>query len=116
MKPRHTQPDANQKQIEDALQQIGFWTYRTADCPIQVQRITQERFHPLDLLVIGYNVRKDCIDITLWEIKSSDTAPFTSGEEMFLDAIQRWWNGVNIPVRVAYSLEDILQYYGRLTQ
>lgn len=114
MKPRHTKPDANQKQIEDALQALGFWVYRTADCSIYKNYVSENEFHPLDLMVVGYNVDTDQIEITLWEIKSSPDSTFTDDETLFIDAIQRWWQNKPVPINVAYSLDDILHFYGRL--
>lgn len=114
MKPRHTKPDKNQKEIEDALQTLGFWTYRTADSSIQRNVITDNEFHPLDLMVVGYNVNTDAIEITLWEIKSSRDAKFTDDETLFIDAIERWWSHQDVPIGIAYDLDDILRYYGRL--
>jgi hypothetical protein len=107
---KYKRPDANQLEIEQYLQQLGFWTYRTAnDNP---QRNSNDReFHPLDLLVLGINRRTDRVELTLWEIKTDENASFTDKEELFIQEIDRFFDRVT-PVAVATSLNNILDWYG----
>jgi len=110
-KPKHTRPDANQKEIERELQQLGFWTYRTANNGPQLNAFTQNVFHPLDLLVLGRSNYSNKTELSLWEIKISDKASFTPQEEEFLASVVVWFSG-EAPIKVATCTEDILAHYG----
>ena len=110
-KPKYTRPDANQKQIEQYLQQLGFWTYRTANDGPQLNIHTQNVFHPLDLLVLGRSRITDRAELTLWEIKTDDKASFTEPEKRFLSSVPIWFD-CEVAVGVATDLNDILAYYG----
>ena len=111
MRPRHTTPDANQLDIEHELQQLGFWTYRTANNAPQMNKLTKNVFHPLDLLVLGLNRHTDLVELTLWEIKVDDDSSFTDPETTFINAVRAWFP-ISVPVRIATSVHDILTYYG----
>lgn len=113
IRPTHTKPDANQKEIEQQLQHLGFWTYRTANGSPQTNAVTSNVFHPLDLLVAGVNRHTDKVELTLWEIKSAPDASFTPSEEQFIYEIDHWF-ARHTPILVAYDLDDILDFYGWL--
>ena len=110
MKPHYTKPDANQKSIEQYLHQLGFWTYRTANDSPQTNSISQNEFHPLDLLVVGINRATDRVEMTLWEIKVNEKSSFTQQEEQFIHSIDKFFNRIT-PIGVAYSVDDILTHY-----
>ena len=110
-KPRYTKPDANQLQIENYLQELGFWTYRTANNSQQTNKFTKNKFHPLDLLVLGRNKRTGLVSLSLWEIKVTQDSSFTDPETTFLSAINEWYNLDPLPIRVCTSVDDILAYY-----
>lgn len=113
-KPTHTRPDGNQRQIERTLQTVGFLVYRTADCKIYRNHSLGVDFHPLDLLVLGLNLHTHRHELTLWEIKVDTDAPVTKAEQDFFEELKYRCRNTEIPVRFAYSADDILDYYGRL--
>ena len=107
---KYKKPDANQLQIEQYLQQLGFWTYRTANDAPQHNSYERE-FHPLDLLVLGANRRTNQTELSLWEIKVGSDSSFTDQELIFLESVKRFFDD-EVPVRIATSVDDILAWYG----
>lgn len=111
MRPKHTHPDNNQLEIERYLQELGFLTYRMCDSSPQRNSVTKTEFHPLDLLVLGLNHHTNRVELTLWEVKTKDNAPFTDQEIAFFSLIADRF-GSEVPVNTVYVVDDILLYYG----
>jgi len=110
-KPRYTKPDANQLQIENYLHELGFWTYRTANNSPQTNKFTKNKFHPLDLLVLGRDKHTNLVVLSLWEVKVTTKSSFTDPETTFLNALSEWYNSDPLPVNVCTDVDDILTYY-----
>jgi len=110
-KPRYTKPDSNQLSIENYLQELGFWTYRTANSSPQTNKFTKNKFHPLDLLVLGRDRYTDLIMLSLWEIKVAANSSFTNQEAAFFVALRNWYDSDPLSINTCTDVKDILAYY-----
>ena len=104
MRPhRGTRNDANQSQIVEELRYLGFYVVIISRLP--------GRLGGLDLLVLN---RKRGSDTPAWlmvEVKTSREAPFTKEETATLVELEERF-GDAAPVLVAYTVEDVLRWYG----
>lgn len=99
MRPRHPHPDANQAQIVRDLRALGF----------TVHDVSPLGGDALDLFVGGEVVYLGRFEWLQVELKANG-GRLTAGEAAYLEKHPHpiW------PVLVAYSTEDVLEWFGRI--
>ena len=106
-RPKYTKQDANQLTIEQQLLELGFKTMRTSNGSTD----SLSEVHPLDLFVLGLHRKMNVSVWSQWEIKTSESASVTEGEIKWM-ATAKFLFGRDVPVQFAYSVDDILSWYG----
>jgi len=106
-RPKYTKQDGNQNDIENQLLELGFKTLRVSN----MTKDTNSDVHPLDLFVLGLHRKLNVPVWSQWEIKVRDASEFTDSEIKWL-AQSKWLFGEDVPVLVAYDVDDVLKWYG----
>jgi hypothetical protein len=106
-RPKYTRQDDNQRDIEVQLQELGFMTLRTSNSSVD----GYSGAHYLDLFVLGMHRKFNAPIWSQWEVKVSKESEFTESEMHWLSHSQYLF-GSDVPVLVAYSVDDILKWYG----
>ena len=105
-RPRHPRPDGNQAQIKADLKASGFVHIWLNISPLSVKE------GGADTLVLGYSLRLKRATLLLVEIKQPGKK-LNANEQEFHDDVREKF-GLDAPLIVAYSAEDILRWFGQI--
>jgi len=99
-RPKHPKPDANQRQMIDALEALGFI----------VDDVSALAHLGYDLLVTGVDRRDNVVKTLKVEVKAEGGELTEREKEVYKAHWMRW--GFDAPYVVARCVEDALDWFG----